>query len=120
MNNLANISPKVQEFRGKDFVLHGFDFGGALWLLLNEVLETLQLTEADLKILREEEPHDFERLADGREIIKEGGFYYLALFVSETAAAKELSDWVFGTVVPSIMGKGYYSIKEDNNGTTNH
>ena len=53
MKNLANISPKVQEFRGKDFVLHGFDFGGVLWLLLNEVLETLQLKEADLKILRE-------------------------------------------------------------------
>ena len=111
---------QLQEFKGKSFSLHGFEFGGVLWLLLDEVLDTLQLTPADLKILQEEEPEDFESLADGRVVIKEGGFYYLALFVSETPEAKELSSWLWGSVMPSIAEKGYYSIEEEKNGTTNH
>ena len=116
MNKLAEL----QEFKGKNFTLHGFEFGGVLWLLLDEVLNTLQLTQADLKTLQEEEPEDFEALPDGRVVIKECGFYYLALFVSETPEAKELSNWLWGSVIPSIAEKGYYSIEEEKHGTTNH
>lgn len=116
MNKLAEL----QEFKGKNFTLHGFEFGGVLWLLLDEVLHTLQLTEADLKTLQEEEPEDFETLPDGRVVIKEGGFYYLALFVSETPEAKELSNWLWGSVMPSIAEKGYYSIEEEKHETLNN
>ena len=80
---------------------------------MDEVLKTLHLTEADLRELREEEPEDFAELDDGRAVIKEGGFYFLALFRSETPEAKEFMTWVLGSVVPSIMGKGYYSLEED-------
>ena len=122
MNKLTDdrVFLQLKEFRGKNFAIHGFEFGGVLWLLLDEVLQTLQLTHEDLKTLQEEEPEDFETLADGRVVIKEGGFYFLALFVSETPEAKELSNWLWGSVMPSIAEKGYYRIKEERHGTINH
>lgn len=105
----------LKKFMGRTFSLTGFEVGDVLWLLLDEVLETLQLTYADLRELTDEEPDDFAELDDGRAVIKEGGFYYLALFVSKTPEAQELANWTFGEVIPSIQGKGYYSIEEAQN-----
>ena len=107
------VSVSLKGLKGKTFCLHGFELNGVLWLLLDEVLKTLHLTEADLRELKEEEPEDFAELDDGRAVVKEGGFYFLALFRSDTPEAKEFMDWVFGHVMPSIIEKGYYSIEED-------
>lgn len=103
----------LQNFQGKTFSMLGFELSGVLWLLLDGVMETLHLTPEDLEELRREEPEDFTKLDDGREVIKEGGFYYFALFVSDRPEAQELKDWVFGSVMPSIFEKGYYSIEEE-------
>ncbi len=105
----------LKKFMGRTFSLTGFEIGNVLWLLLDEVLETLKLTYADLKELQEEELEDFAELDDGRAVIQEGGFYFLALFKSETPEAQELADWTFGEVIPSIQEKGYYSVKEAQN-----
>lgn len=107
--SFKGVPVTLQNFQGKTFSMLGFELAGVLWLLLDGVMETLHLTQADLRELKEEEPDDFAKLDDGREVIKEGGFYYLALFVSDTPEAQELKDWVFGSVMPSIFEKGYYS-----------
>lgn len=73
----------------------------------------LQVNTEDVKELLAEYPEDFGALSDGRPVIKEGGFNYFALFVSETPEAKEYQDWVFNRVMPSIEQKGYYSIEEE-------
>lgn len=84
-----------------------------LWLAVDDVLNALDLTEADLRELREEMPEDFDTINNGIEIIKEGGFYYLMLFVSTTPDAKKFADWVFGSVVPRVLIKGSYTIGEE-------
>lgn len=103
----------IKDFTYNTIELHGFEIDGALWLLLDEVVNTLKVSTEDVKALLEEEPEDFGTLSDGRLVIKEGGFNYLALFVSTTPQAKEFQDWVFGSVVPSIVKKGYYNIDEE-------
>ena len=103
----------IKDFDCKSIHLRGFDFDGFTWLLLDEVASTLKVSTEDVKELLEEESDDFDTLSDGRVVIKEGGFNYLALYVSDTPEAKEYQDWVFGRVIPSIMEKGYYSIDEE-------
>ncbi len=68
----------LRKFMGRTFSLSGFEIGEVLWLLLDEVLEILQLTYANLAELKEEEPEDLAELDDGRAVIQESGFYYLA------------------------------------------
>lgn len=104
---------ELRDFKSRSLKLRGFEADGVLWLLLGEVASLLQVSTDDVKELLEEEPEDFATLSDGRTVIKEGGFNYLALFMSETPEAKDYQDWVFGRVVPSIMEKGYYSVEED-------
>ena len=117
MNAFFNGQPvTLKKFMGRTFSLIGFELDDVLWLLLDEVLETLKLTDADLKELKEEEPDDFAELDDGRAVIQEGGCYFLALFRSETPEAQELTKWAFGEVIPSIEQKGYYSLEEAING----
>ena len=110
---LGGIPVKLQDFKGKTFTLHGFELSCVLWFLLEEVASILQVGTEDVKELLADEPEDFATLSDGRPVIHEAGFNYLALFVSETPAAKEFQDWVFGRVIPSIAEKGYYSIEEE-------
>ena len=111
--SFRGVPVSLKDFKGKTFSMCGFEVAGVLWLLLDAVLKTLHLTPEDLEELRREEPDDFAKLDDGREVIKEGGFYYFALFVSDTPEAQELKDWVFGSVMPSIFEKGYYSVEEE-------
>ena len=91
-----------QELRSYSFV------DDDLWFALEDVLRALELTEQDTLILREDEPEDFKTLIDGTEIISEGGFYYLTLFVSKTPEAKKFANWVMNDVIKSIAEKGYY------------
>ena len=105
---LGGIPVKLQDFKGKTFTLHGFELSCVLWFLLEEVASILQVSTEDVKELLVDEPEDFATLSDGRVVIKESGLYYLALFVSDTPAAKEFQDWVFGAVIPSIVHNGYY------------
>ncbi|MBQ7220737.1 MAG: hypothetical protein IJS28_07145 [Synergistaceae bacterium] len=106
----------IRNFDCKSIHLRGFEFEGGMWLLLDEVVSNLKVSTEEVKALLEEEPEDFGTLSDGRPVIKEGGFNYLALYASDTPEAKEYQEWVFGSVVPSIMEKGYYSIDEENGG----
>ena len=103
----------LRDYKSRNLTLSGFEQDGVLWLLLGEVASLLKVNTDDVKELLKEEPEDFATLSDGRAVIKEGGFNYLALFVSETAEAKEYQDWVFGRVVPSVIEKGYYSVEEE-------
>ncbi|MBQ3455813.1 MAG: hypothetical protein IJG36_05200 [Synergistaceae bacterium] len=105
----------IKEFSYNTIILHGFELDDALWLLLDEVASTLKVSTDDVKALLDEEPDDFGTLSDGRPAIKEGGFNYLALFVSDTPEAKKFQDWVFGSVVPDILENGYYSLDEEEN-----
>ena len=105
----------IKEFSYNTITLHGFELNGALWLLLDEAASTLKVSTDDVKALLDEEPDDFGTLSDGRPVIKEGGFYYLALFVSDTPEARKFQDWVFGSVVPDILENGYYSLDEEDN-----
>ncbi len=111
MDSFKDKPIKLKDFNGKSFSMHGFEVENVLWLLLDEVLQALSLTNADLKPLKDEEPKDFSELDDGRALISESGFYYLVLCASSTPAAQELANWVFDEVLPSIFTKGYYSIK---------
>ena len=94
----------LRDYKSRNLTLRGFEQDGVLWLLLGEVASLLKVNTDDVKELLKEEPEDFATLSDGRAVIKEGGFNYLALFVS---------DWVFGRVVSSVIEKGYYSIEEE-------
>ncbi len=108
-----NTEVAIKDFSYNTIILHGFELDGALWLLLNEVANTLKVSTEDVKALLDEEPDDFATLSDGRPVIKESGFNYLALFVSDTPEAKNFQDWVFGSVMSNITEKGYYSVDED-------
>ena len=103
----------IKEFSYNTIILHGFELDGALWLLLDEVASTLKVSTEDVKALLNEEPEDFGTLSDSRPVIKESGFNYLALFVSDTPKAKNFQDWVFGSVMSNITEKGYYSVDEE-------
>ena len=99
-----------QVFSGKNFSIRGTeDASGNLWFLLEDVLKTLQLGFGDLKDLGFD---DFQVINDTC-LIKEGGFYYLALFVSTTPESQEFAHWVFHDVLGSIATKGYYKVGEN-------
>ena len=100
-----------QVFSGKNFNIRGFeDKERNLWLVLDDVLNTLHVGINDLKELDADE---FDVFTDGTRLIKESGFYYLALFVSTTPEAQKFAHWVFHDVMSSIATKGYYKIGED-------
>ena len=84
-----------------------------LWFALDDVLNSLELSDCDLDVLKADNPDYFRSLLDGTKLIHESGFYYLALFVSEVPEAKELLNWVNNEVVPSILTKGYYKKGEE-------
>lgn len=109
----CGMEVEIKDFTYSTINLHGFELDSTLWLLLDEVASLLKVSTEDVKALLKEEPDDFGTLSDGRFVIKEGGFNYLALFVSTTPQAKEFQEWVFGRVVPSIFEKGYYSVDEE-------
>ena len=107
------MSNKRDFFKDSTAQLRSYDINGDLWFAVDDVLNALNLTEADLRILRDEMPEDFDTVNDGIEIIKEGGFYYLMLFVSSTPDAKKFAKWVFGDVMPRVLIKGSYTIGEE-------
>ncbi len=100
-------------FKDSTAQLRTYEINGDLWVSVEDVLNILDLTEADLRTLRDEMPEDFDTVNDGIEVIKEGGFYYLMLFVSTTPDAKEFANWVFGSVVPRVLINGSYTIGEE-------
>mgnify|MGYP002861256523 CR=1 FL=1 len=104
---------KIKIIKGKTFSLRGFETDEYLWLFLEDVLGTLKLTMADAKNT-EIRAEEFGKLDDGTEIIRESGFYYLALFVSQTDEAKKFFNWVMHDVMGSLATKGYYSINDPN------
>ena len=102
---------ELRQYSGKHFTMRGFETeNGQMWLMLSDVLKTLNVNEADLKPLTDEQPENVNTLSNGERIISEGGFNWLALFVSETEQAREYQEWVFGAVLPDIATKGYYSL----------
>ena len=107
------MSNKRDFFKDSTAQLRSYDINGDLWFAVDDVLNALNLTEADLRILRDEMPEDFDTVNDGIEIIKEGGFYYLMLFVSTTPDARDFAKWVFGDVMPRVLIKGSYTIVEE-------
>ena len=113
ITKVLEIGSLTKEYKVGDFSFYGFEFDGWLWLFLDNVLQFLNLTVDDVAELYDAEPDDFAVLPGGRAVIRESGFYYLALFVSTTPEAKKFSNWVFGRVLPSIFEKGYYDINEE-------
>ena len=107
------MSNKRDFFKDSTAQLRSYDINGDLWFAVEDVLKALKLTEADLHTLRDEEPEDFKTINDGIEIISEGGFYYLMLFVSTTPDARKFAKWVFGDVMPRVLVKGSYVLGEE-------
>ena len=107
------MSNKRDFFKDSIAQLRSYEINGDLWFAVEDVLNALKLTKADLRTLRDEMPEDFDTINDGIEIIKEGGFYYLMLFVSTTPDARDFAKWVFGDVMPRVLIKGSYTIGEE-------
>lgn len=104
---------ELREYKGHSFTMQGFELDNVLWVLLEDAVNILKVSTEAVSELLKEEPEDFGTLSDGRIVIKEGGFNYLALFESSTLEAEEFQEWVFNSVMPSILEKGYYSLEEE-------
>ena len=107
------MNNKRDFFKDSTAQLRSYEINGDLWFAVDDVLNALKLTKADLRTLRDEMPEDFDTVNNGIEIIKEGGFYYLMLFVSTTPDARDFAKWVFGDVMPRVLIKGSYTIGEE-------
>jgi prophage antirepressor-like protein len=106
---------ELREYKGHSFSMQGFELDNVLWVLLEDAVNILNVSTEVVSELLKEEPEDFGTLSDGRVVIKEGGFNYLALFESNTSEAEEFQEWVFNSVIPSILEKGCYSVEEEKN-----
>ena len=78
-----------------------------VYFKLEDVLKLTGLTESNLQDIPEE-MRKIRELIDGTKVIQEPAAYFLIFFVSKSAEAQEMQNWLFGKVIPDIETKGYY------------
>lgn len=78
-----------------------------VYFKLEDVLKLTGLTESNLQDIPEE-TRKIRELIDGTKVIQEPAAYFLIFFVSKSAEAQEMQNWLFGKVIPDIETKGYY------------